>query len=95
LRRAAIFLVRCYQALISPFLPPTCRFEPTCSQYAIEALRKKGLIKGSLLAAWRILRCNPFCRGGYDPVEPENENAAPAQGPRGKEDGAEDEVKRS
>ncbi len=95
MRRAAIFLVRCYQVLISPFLPPTCRFEPTCSQYAIEALRKKGLVKGLLLTAWRILRCNPFCRGGYDPVEPEKENAAPGEGPRGEEDGAEDGVKQS
>ena len=50
MKRVAIFLVRCYQWLISPFLPPSCRFEPTCSEYAIEALRKKGLVKGTALA---------------------------------------------
>lgn len=47
---------------------PTCKYFPTCSQYAIEALEKYGVIKGSLLAVWRILRCNPFSKGGYDPV---------------------------
>jgi hypothetical protein len=49
-------------------LPPSCRFTPTCSEYAMEALSKHGAWKGSLLAIWRILRCNPFCKGGYDPV---------------------------
>ena len=57
-----------YQRCISPFTPASCRFTPTCSQYAIEALQKHGLFKGSLLAVWRILRCNPFSFGGYDPV---------------------------
>ena len=57
-----------YRACISPMLPPSCRFTPTCSQYAIEALEKHGVIKGSALAVWRILRCNPFAKGGYDPV---------------------------
>ena len=95
LGRVAIFFVRCYQRFISPILPRCCRFEPTCSAYAIEAIQKKGVLRGSLKAAWRILRCNPFGKGGYDPVEPEKENAAPAQGPRGKEDGAEGQVKRS
>ena len=47
---------------------PTCKYFPTCSQYAIEALEKYGVIKGGLLAVWRILRCNPFSKGGYDPV---------------------------
>lgn len=89
MRRVAVFLVRCYQWLVSPFLPPSCRFEPTCSHYAIEALRKKGLVKGTLLALWRVLRCNPFCRGGYDPVEPENGNTAPGAGPCGRGDGTE------
>lgn len=57
-----------YQRCISPFTPPSCRFTPTCSQYAIEALRKHGPIKGLLLAVWRILRCNPWGGSGYDPV---------------------------
>lgn len=61
-------LVRFYQVCISPLKPPCCRFTPTCSAYAIQALRKHGPIKGSLLAIWRILRCNPWGGSGYDPV---------------------------
>ena len=57
-----------YRACISPLKPPTCRFVPTCSEYAIEALEKHGVVKGSLLTIFRILRCNPFSKGGYDPV---------------------------
>ena len=64
-----IFLIRVYQRLFSPLLPPACRFYPSCSQYFIEALQKKGLFKGSALGVWRILRCNPLSRGGFDPVE--------------------------
>ena len=60
--------IRFYRKYISPGIPPRCRFVPTCSQYAIEAIEKYGALKGFLLAAWRILRCNPFCKGGYDPV---------------------------
>ncbi|MFR9651253.1 MAG: membrane protein insertion efficiency factor YidD [Rikenellaceae bacterium] len=63
-----ILLVRIYQRLISPLLPPTCRFTPTCSQYAIEALRKHGIFKGSYLTIRRILRCHPWGGSGYDPV---------------------------
>ena len=63
-----IFLIKLYRRFISPLFPPTCRFTPTCSQYAIEAFEKHGAIKGLFLTVWRILRCNPFCRGGYDPV---------------------------
>ena len=63
-----IAVVKFYQLCISPFTPPSCRFTPTCSQYAIEAIEKYGAWKGARLAIWRILRCNPFCRGGYDPV---------------------------
>ncbi len=63
-----IFLIRFYQKAISPSLPNTCRFYPSCSNYSIEAIRKYGIIKGALLSLWRILRCNPFNRGGYDPV---------------------------
>ncbi|MGB9823903.1 MAG: membrane protein insertion efficiency factor YidD [Candidatus Hydrothermia bacterium] len=63
-----ITLIRFYQRFISPLFPRTCRFYPTCSHYAIEAIRKKGPIKGLLLSGWRILRCNPLSKGGYDPV---------------------------
>lgn len=57
-----------YKRAISPMLPPSCRFTPSCSTYAIEALKKHGPIKGLLLAIWRILRCNPWGGSGYDPV---------------------------
>jgi len=63
-----IFFVRGYQVLISPLLPPACRYTPTCSHYAIDALAKHGAIRGSWLAARRIARCHPFHPGGYDPV---------------------------
>lgn len=66
--RVLILPIRGYQKYISPLLPPSCRFTPTCSQYAIEALRKHGPIKGSLLTIWRLLRCNPWGGSGYDPV---------------------------
>lgn len=58
-----------YQKRISPLLGPRCKFYPTCSQYALEAINKYGAFKGSLMAIWRILRCNPMSRGGYDPVK--------------------------
>ena len=71
-RKVAIFpfivLIRFYQVCISPLTPPTCRFTPTCSAYALEALRKHGLFKGSWLAIRRILRCHPWGGSGYDPV---------------------------
>lgn len=63
-----ILPIRFYQKFISPLKPPTCRFTPTCSQYAIEAIRKHGPFKGLYLAVWRILRCNPWGGSGYDPV---------------------------
>ena len=66
--RLMMALVRFYRACISPLLPRCCRFTPTCSQYALEALGKHGFWKGTALAVWRILRCNPFNPGGYDPV---------------------------
>jgi putative membrane protein insertion efficiency factor len=58
-----------YQRVISPGLPRRCRYEPTCSRYAIQALREYGILRGLVLAVWRLLRCNPWSRGGYDPVE--------------------------
>ena len=72
MKRIALWLVRCYQRFISPCKPPCCRFVPTCSEYALEALEEHGFWKGSLLAVWRILRCNPFSKGGYDPVPKKN-----------------------
>ena len=69
-KRFLIFLIKGYQKFISPLLGDNCRFYPTCSAYAIEALRVHGALKGSLLATWRILRCNPCGRPGLDPVPP-------------------------
>lgn len=63
-----IFLIRFYQKCISPLFPPSCRFTPTCSQYALEAFRKYGPLKGLYLSVRRILRCHPFGGSGYDPV---------------------------
>jgi putative membrane protein insertion efficiency factor len=60
--------LRFYKARISPELPPACRYTPTCSEYAIEAIERRGLVVGGLLATKRVLSCNPFARGGYDPV---------------------------
>lgn len=62
------FPIRFYQKLISPLFLPCCRFSPTCSQYAIESIERFGPIKGIFLATKRIIRCNPYCKGGYDPV---------------------------
>jgi uncharacterized protein len=65
----ALAPIRLYQRLISPALPRRCKFEPTCSAYAVQAIRELGVLRGSILAAWRLARCNPFSHGGYDPVE--------------------------
>ena len=69
-----IFLIRFYQGVISPILPSACRFEPTCSQYTLEALKIHGLFKGGFLGAKRILSCNPWGKRGYDPVPPKKCN---------------------
>jgi uncharacterized protein len=61
-------LIALYRRYISPFTLPSCRFTPTCSRYALDAVRRYGVIKGGWLACWRVLRCNPFCHGGYDPL---------------------------
>lgn len=63
-----IFLIKLYQKYLSPLKSTKCPYIPTCSQYGLEAIQKYGALKGGLLAAWRILRCNPFSKGGYDPV---------------------------
>jgi len=63
-----VALVRLYQMTVSPLLGPRCRYAPSCSAYAVEALRRHGVARGTLLAVWRILRCHPLAKGGYDPV---------------------------
>ena len=68
MKKVLISMIRVYQKYISPLKTTKCPYIPTCSQYGIEAIEKHGAIKGSLLAAWRILRCNPFSKGGFDPV---------------------------
>lgn len=72
--RAAIFCVELYRTYISPMRPPSCRFSPTCSEYAVEALRDWGLVRGLALATWRLLKCGPWHPGGWDPV-PERRRA--------------------
>lgn len=71
MRKVLIMLVRFYQVAISPLFPPSCRYYPTCSNYMIAALKKHGLILGLIMGLARIIRCNPFIRGGVDPV-PDN-----------------------
>jgi putative membrane protein insertion efficiency factor len=68
-KRLVLLLIRFYQSFISPFFPPSCRYEPTCSVYAYEAVQKYGVCRGMLMAVKRILRCHPFHPGGYDPVK--------------------------
>ena len=68
MKKLGIMLIRFYQIAISPFLGSNCRFYPTCSAYGIDAMEKYGFFRGSFLTLKRILRCHPFCKGGYDPV---------------------------
>lgn len=75
----AMACVRAYRVLVSPLLPPSCRFEPSCSCYAIEALGRFGALRGGWLAAKRIARCHPWCSGGFDPVPAVGETSAPRQ----------------
>ena len=67
-KKTMLLMLRFYKREISPMLPPSCRFTPTCSEYAQQAIEKYGAVKGGCLALKRILRCNPFHKGGYDPV---------------------------
>lgn len=67
-RRAAALLIRGYQLMISPLLPPSCRFTPSCSKYTLEAITRYGLLRGGWLGARRLVRCHPFNPGGFDPV---------------------------
>jgi len=70
MKKILVGLIRFYQKFISPLFPPVCRFQPTCSHYAVEAIKVHGAIRGSFMALCRILRCNPLFPGGYDPVPP-------------------------
>lgn len=71
--KVLIAVVRVYQVVISPLVGPRCRFYPSCSNYAIEAMRVHGALRGSGMAAWRVLRCNPLSNGGLDPVPPRHD----------------------
>ncbi len=68
--RFVVLMIRAYQRYLSPMRPPTCKYYPSCSQYAVIALQRHGLLRGTALAAWRLLRCNPWSRGGVDDVPP-------------------------
>ena len=68
MRRVALLPIHAYQRLLSPALPRRCKYEPTCSAYAAQAIGEFGILRGSILAGWRLLRCNPFSHGGFDPV---------------------------
>jgi putative membrane protein insertion efficiency factor len=68
MRAVVLAPIRVYQRFISPGLPRRCKYHPTCSAYAVQAIERYGILRGSVLAAWRLLRCNPFSLGGYDPV---------------------------
>jgi len=69
MRVILIWLLKIYKAAISPWLPPSCRFVPTCSEYTREAIERHGVLRGCAMGLWRLLRCQPFCPGGYDPVK--------------------------
>jgi putative membrane protein insertion efficiency factor len=81
LRRLALLPIRLYQRLISPALGQRCRYYPSCSEYAAQAIGRFGILRGLILAGWRLLRCNPLSRGGFDPVENQRffKPRAPAQ----------------
>lgn len=68
MKRFFVVLIKFYQKNLSPYLPSACRFRPTCSEYAIEAFETRGVFVGFFLTVFRVLRCNPLCKGGYDPV---------------------------
>lgn len=80
MNRVLIALIRVYQYTLSPMLGPRCKYYPSCSNYAIEALRTHGVLRGLALAAWRLLRCNPFSLGGLDPVPPRCRHGSAASG---------------
>ena len=69
LRRIAILPIRAYQLVLSPMVGQRCKYYPSCSEYAAQAIQRYGILRGLVLAGWRLLRCNPWSRGGFDPVE--------------------------
>ena len=71
MRTMCLAVIKVYRLLVSPWLGPACRFEPTCSEYASHAIHRFGVLKGGALAGWRLLKCHPFHPGGYDPIEGE------------------------
>ena len=83
MRYILIFLIRVYQHSFGLVFPRACRFEPTCSHYAIDALKEHGACRGFLLSLWRIMRCNPFSGGGWDPVPRGHSAQTPSAGERG------------
>jgi putative membrane protein insertion efficiency factor len=82
LRGLAVVPIRLYQWIFSPLLGQRCRYYPSCSEYAVQAIRRFGILRGAVLAGWRLLRCNPWSRGGFDPVEDQRlfHTHAPAPG---------------
>jgi uncharacterized protein len=81
LQRIVLAAIRVYQVMLSPLLGPRCRYHPSCSRYAMQAIASYGILRGSLLAAWRLLRCNPFSHGGYDPVSAQTMFRRPPRAP--------------
>jgi putative membrane protein insertion efficiency factor len=81
-RRAATAPVRVYRRYVSPLLPPRCKYHPTCSEYAVQAVESFGILRGSALGIWRLLRCNPWSHGGYDPVSAQTLFPVPPASPR-------------
>lgn len=78
LRWLAVLPIRAYQMLLSPMVGQRCRYYPSCSEYAVQAVQRFGILRGLVLAGWRLLRCNPWSPGGYDPVEEQRLFKAPA-----------------
>lgn len=68
LQNALILLIHCYRLFVSPYLRPSCRFEPSCSSYAVDAIKTHGILKGGCYTLYRLIRCQPLCKGGFDPV---------------------------
>jgi putative membrane protein insertion efficiency factor len=68
MKAVALWVLGIYKRWVSPVLPPSCRYVPTCSEYAMEAVERFGVLRGGAMTAWRVLRCHPFVKGGYDPV---------------------------
>jgi len=83
MKQIVLALLRGYKWLLSPLLLPSCRYVPTCSEYAMEAVERYGAVRGGFMAAWRVLRCHPFVKGGFDPVGEGENPATVLKPPRG------------